>query len=122
MLGANLSGVKAGAVLSAHTKPAAASTGVVVKPVPASAARNAPHATVISENSALKRDLTVHYYLPVGAVSPWSGIRTYPGNTVASITHGATRISSGIPAGSTFARLAVNANRPSTKARTVSIR
>ncbi|WP_395742240.1 hypothetical protein [Prosthecobacter sp.] len=113
---------------SATTAPKAAvpapepAKGVVTNPAPVSP----PHATLISENSAPQRDLTVIYYRPVGAVSPQSGIRTYPGTTAAHITHGATRTSSGVPAGSTFARLAGSngsrATRPSTKAVTVGTR
>ena len=82
-------------------------------------------ATGFSETSSHSRAQTVNYYLPVGAVSPWSGIRTYPGNTAAHLTNGATRVG-GIPPGSTAARLAGSngsrASRPSTKARTVSSR
>lgn len=101
-------------------------TGVVVNPTPTRPTVSPPHATVFSENSSPSRDQTVHYYLPVGAISPRSGIRTYPGNTAATLTNGATRASSGIPAGSTVARLAGSngsrASRPSTKARTVGTR
>ncbi|WP_395747897.1 hypothetical protein [Prosthecobacter sp.] len=115
--------VKAEAAPIAQSKKVTAPTGVVVNPTPVRPAVNAPHATVFSENSAPKPDLTVHYYLPVGAVSPESGIRTYPGNTAAHLTNGATRSSSGIPAGSTFARLAGSngsrSARGSTKAPTV---
>ncbi len=118
-------GVKARTVLAAKAKAGSATIGAV-KSTSASPALNAPHATLFSENSGPMRDQTVHYYIPVGAVSPQSGIRTYPGTTAAHITNGATRISSGIPAGSTFARLAgttgSRAIRPSTKARTVSTR
>ena len=106
---------------SAATPATAASTAV--KPTPEKAKLNPPHATVFSENSTPRRDTTVVYYRPVGAVSPMSGIRTYPGNTAAHITNGATRVSMGVPAGSTFARLAGSngsrASRPSTRARTV---
>lgn len=101
-------------------------TGVVVNPTPTRPAVSPPHATLASENSSPKRDQTVNYYLPVGAVSPRAGIRTYPGNTAATITHGATRASSSMPAGTTVARLAGSngsrATRPSTKAPTVSTR
>ncbi len=97
-------------------------TGVVVNPTPTRPAVSPPHATVFSENSGPKRDQTVNYYLPVGAISPRSGIRTYPGHTAATITNGATRVSSGIPGGSTVARPAGSNGRPSTKAPTVSTR
>lgn len=110
-----------GTTPSAATPAKAASTAV--KPTPEKAKLNPPHATVFSENSTPRRDTTVVYYRPVGAISPMSGIRTYPGNTAAHITNGATRVSIGVPAGSTFARLAGSngsrASRPSTRARTV---
>ncbi len=110
---------KAGAPAPARTK------GVVVNPTPTRPAVSPPHATLISENGAPKRDTTVHYYLPVGAISPQSGIRTYPGTTAAQITNGATR-TSGFPAGSTVARPVGSngsrATRPSTKATPVGTR
>jgi len=99
-----------------HTK------GVVVNPTPTRPAVSPPHATVFSENSSPKREHTLYYYIPVGAISPRSGLRTYPGQTAATITHGATRVSNGIPGGSTVARPAGSNGRPSTKAPTVSTR
>jgi hypothetical protein len=97
--------------------------GVVVNPTPTRPAVTPPHATVFSENSTPRRDQTVSYYVPVGAVSPRSGLRTYPGHTAATITNGATRASSGgIPGGSTVARPAGSNGRPSTKAPTVRTR
>ncbi len=100
--------------------------GVVVNPTPTRPAVSPPHATVFSENSGPRRDQTVTYYLPVGAISPRSGLRTYPGNTAAQITNGSTRASSGMAAGSTAARLAgsngTRASQASTRARTVGTR
>lgn len=122
------SGTTAAKAASASTNPSAATTpapakSAVVKPTPVKPAFNPPHATVFAENSSPRRVEPVTYYRPVGAVSPMSGIRTYPGNTAAHITNGATRVSMGVPSGSTFARLAGSngsrASRPSTKARTV---
>ncbi len=98
-------------------------TGVVVNPTPTRPVVSPPHATVFSENSNPSRPQPVTYYLPVGAISPRSGLRTYPGHTAATITHGATRASSGgIPGGTTVARPAGSNGRPSTKAPTVSTR
>ena len=113
---------KAGAPAPATTIAPVHTTGVVVNPTPTRPAVTPPHATVFSENSSPRRDQTVYYYLPVGAISPRSGLRTYPGHTAATITHGATRVSSGIPGGSTVARPAGSNGRPSTKAPTVSTR
>ena len=93
---------------------------------PTRPAASPPYATDFSELSSPRRAETVTYYLPGGAVSPRSGIRTYPGITAAQITYGSTRAGSGIPPGSTAARLVGSngsrASRPSTKARTVSSR
>ncbi len=93
---------------------------------PTRPAASPPYATDFAELSSPRRAETVTYYLPVGAVSPRSGIRTYPGITAAQITYGSTRAGSGIPPGSTAARLVGSngsrASRPSTKARTVSSR
>lgn len=112
---------------STRTSEPAHATGVVVNPTPTRPAVSPPHATLPSENSSPRPDPTVTYYIPVGAVSPQSGIRTYPGTTAAHLTHGATRAaSSGMRAGSTFARLAGSvgsrASRPSTRAITVGTR
>jgi len=110
------------AAITSNTVPVPAKAPAV-NPMPAKPAFNPPHATEFSENSSPRRVEPVTYYRPVGAVSPMSGIRTYPGNTAAHITNGFTRVSTGVPAGSTFARLAgsngARASRPSTKARTV---
>ena len=110
----------------AETPAPAPAAGAVVKPTPKPPAFNPPHATVFSDNSSPSRDQTVHYYLPVGAVSRQSGIRTYPGSTAAKITNGSTHSNRGFAAGSTAARLAGStgsrASLPSTKAPTVSTR
>ena len=116
----------AGTSTAPGTTGPAKTKGVVINPTPAKGSFNPPHATVFSENSGPARDLSVTYYRPVGAVSPKSGILTYPGTTAAHITSGATRAGSGMPLGSTRARLAGSngsrATLPSTKARTVGTR
>lgn len=117
------SGTTAAKAASASAAVPVPAKAPAVKPTPAKPAINPPHATVFAENSSPRRVEPVVYYRPVGAVSPMSGIRTYPGNTAAHITNGSTRVSMGVPAGSTFARIVGSngsrATQPSTKARTV---
>ncbi|MBB5032514.1 hypothetical protein [Prosthecobacter vanneervenii] len=116
------------AIIPSGTTAANAASASAIVPAPAKspAVKPTPAKPVFAENSSPTRVEPVVYYRPVGAVSPMSGIRTYPGNTAAHITNGATRVSMGVPAGSTFARIVGSngsrATRPSTKARTVSTR